>query len=65
MPCGTLDPEIGEHVDELAAEQIEAFGKAGELLAGDDPGREAAGDVEHAERGDEGRQAEADRDAAR
>ena len=57
-----VDAEMVEDVAELAAQQVEAFGEAGELLAGDDPGGEAAGDVEHAERRDEGRQAEADRE---
>ena len=48
----------------LRPEQVVALRKAGELLAGDDPGGEAAGDIEHAERGDEGRQPEADRQHA-
>ena len=50
---------------ELAADQVVALREAGELLAGDDPGGEAAGDVEHAERGDEGRQPEAAPSAGR
>ena len=51
-----------QDVVELAADQVVALGPAGELLAGDEPGGEAAGDVEHAEGGDEGRQLEADGD---
>ena len=51
-----------QDVADLAAQQVEALGEAGQLLAGDDPGGEAARDVEHAERGDEGRQVEADGD---
>ena len=58
-------PIVQQDVVHLAAEQVVALRPAGELLAGDEPGGEAAGDVEHAERGDEGRQPEADRDERR
>ena len=49
----------------LRPSRLKLSGKPGELLARDDPGGKAARDVEHAERGDEGRQAEADREQAR
>src|SRR5688572_29126046 len=57
-----VDPKVIEDVADLAAQQVEALGEAGQLLAGDDPGRQPARDVEHAEGRDEGRQVEPDGD---
>ena len=61
-PVGQRDAVVQQDVVHLAAEQVVALGPAGQLLAGDEPGGEPAGDVEHAEGGDEGRQLEADGD---
>ena len=53
-----------ENVDDLAPQEVEALGQSGELLSRDDPGGKPACNVEHAERGDERRQTEADGEKA-
>src|SRR5688572_10329786 len=57
-----VDAEMIQDVSDLAAQQVEALREAGQLLAGDDPGRQPARDIEHAEGRDEGRQVESDGD---
>ena len=63
-PGRRLVAERLEHLDQLAADQIVALRELAELTPGDQPGRDAAGDVEHAEGRHEGRQQQAGREQA-
>ncbi len=49
-----------ENVIHLATEKVVTLGPACQLLSCDEPGSQSSCDVEHPQRGDEGRQFEAD-----